>query len=93
MHEYENNKNSYEYRMLKNKTNKKLLLKSFYETKGEIKQKKNQEERYKNGKSKNKPKDKFKDYWYGKMKIQRNNKIIEIYRIDRLQEILDISKN
>ena len=91
VHKYENDKKSYEYKMLKNRTNKKLLLKSFYETKGEIKKNKEQEERYKQGRTKKKPKDKFNDYWYGKMKIKRNNKFIEIFRIDRLQEVLDIS--
>ncbi len=40
LHEWENNKQSYEYKMLKNRVNKKLLLKSFYETKGEIKKNK-----------------------------------------------------
>ena len=92
LHEWENNKQSYEYKMLKNRINRKLLLKSFYETKGEIKKNKEKEERYKQGRSKKKPKDKFNDYWYGKMKIKRNNKFVEIYRIDRLQEILDISR-
>ena len=29
--------------------------------------------------------------WYGQMKIKRNNKFVEVYRIDRLQEILNIS--
>ena len=91
VHQYEENKESYEYKMLKNRINRKLILKSFYETKGEIKKNKDQEERYKQGRAKRKPKDKFNDYWYGRMKIKRNNKFVEIFRIDRLQEILDIS--
>lgn len=91
LYQYEENKQSYEYKMLKNRVNRKLILKSFYETKGELRNRKKQEIRYKQGKSKNKPKDKFNDYWYGRMKIKRNNKFIEIYRIDRLQEILNIN--
>lgn len=91
VHKYEDDKNSYEYKMLKNRINRKLMLKSFYETKGEKKKNKEQEEKFKIGKAKKRPKDKFNDYWYGKMKIKRNSKFIEIYRIDRLQEVLDIS--
>ena len=91
VHQYEENKQSYEYKKLKNRVNRKLILKSFYETKGELRKKKEQEEKYKQGKSKKKPIDKFNDYWYGKMKIKRNNKFVEIYRIDRLQEVLNIS--
>lgn len=91
IHRYENDKNSYEYKMFKNRINKGLLLKSFYETKGEKRKNKEQEKRYAEGRAKKKPKDKFNDYWYGKMKVKRNNKFIEIYRIERLQEILDIS--
>lgn len=92
-HLYENNKNSYEYRMLKNRINRKLMLKAFDETKGELKKKKEQEEKYKQGKTKKKPKDKFNDFWYGKMRIKRNDKYIEIYRIDRLTEVLNINDN
>ena len=92
IHQYEADKKSYEYKMLKNRNNRKLLLKSFNETKGEVKKRKEQEERYNQGKIKNKPKDKFNDYWYGKMKIKKNNKFTEVYRIDRLQEILDINE-
>lgn len=92
IHQYEIDKKSYEYKMLKNRNNRKLLLKSFNETKGEIRKRKEQEKRYEQGLAKNKPKDKFNDYWYGKMKIKRNNKFTEVYRIDRLQEILDINE-
>ena len=92
VHQYEVDKKSYEYKMLKNRNNRKLLLKSFNETKGEIKKRKEQEKRYNQGKTKNKPKNKFNDYWYGRMKIKKNNKFAEIYRIDRLQEILDINE-
>ena len=88
--EYEENKKSYEYRMLKNRVNSKLILKSFDYTKGELKKKKEQEERYKQGRTKKKTFDKFNDYWYGVMKIKRNNAFIEVFRIDRLQEILNI---
>ena len=52
---------SYEYKMLKNRVNRKLILKSFYETKGELRKKKEQEEKYKQGKAKKKPIDKFND--------------------------------
>ena len=92
IHQYETDKKSYEYKMLKNRNNRKLLLKSFNETKGEKKKREEQEKRYEQGITKNKPKDKFNDYWYGKMKIKKNNKFTEIYRIDRLQEILDINE-
>jgi len=90
--EYEENKKSYEYKMLKNRINSKLILKSFNETKGEIRKREEQEKDYKEGKTKKKPFDKFNDYWYGIMKIKRNNKYIEVFRIDRLEDILNISK-
>lgn len=90
-HFEEQDKKSYEYKMLKNRTNRKLILKSFNETKGEIKKKKEQQEMYEQGKRKRKPFDKFNEYWYGKMKIKKNNKYVEIYRIDRLDEILQVS--
>ena len=89
--EYEENKKSYEYRMLKNRVNRKLMLKSFSYTKGELRKKKKQEERYEKGLSKKKSYDKFNDYWYGVMKIKRNDAFIEVFRIDRLQEILNIN--
>jgi transposase len=92
MHQYEIDKKSYEYKMLKNRNNRKLLLRSFNETKGEKKKREEQTKKYEQGIIKNKPKDKFNDYWYGKMKIKKNNKFIEIYRIDRLQELLDINE-
>lgn len=90
-HIEEKDKKSYEYKMLKNRTNRKLILKSFNETKGEIKKKKEQQEMYNQGRRKTKPFDKFNEYWYGKMKIKQNNKYVEIYRLDRLNEILEIS--
>ena len=77
--------------MFKNRTNKSLLLKSFSETKYELRQKQIQQEKYATGRSKNKPKDKFNDYWYGKIKIKRNDKYIEITRIDRLHQMLNLS--
>ena len=77
--------------MLKNRTNRKLILKSFNETKGEIKKKKEQQEMYNQGRRKTKPFDKFNEYWYGRMKIKQNNKYVEIYRLDRLNEVLEIS--
>ena len=82
---------SYEYRMLKNKVNRKLILKAFDYTKGELKKQKEQEERYEQGKKKKKPFDKFNDYWYGVMKIKRNDAFVEVFRIDRLQENLNIN--
>ena len=90
-HNYENNKKSYQYRMLKNRVNRKLILKSFLETKGEIKKRKEQEEKYKKGIRKEKPFDKFNDYWYGTIRIKQNNKYIDKFRIDRLNEILAIN--
>lgn len=89
-HKYEDDKKSYEYRMLKNRVNRRLILKSFNETKGEIKRKNEQEKLIKEGKAKKKPLNKFNDFWYGRMKIKRNNKYVEIFRIDRLQDILNI---
>ena len=89
---YEENKKSYEYKILKNRLNRKLLLKSFNETKGEQKHREYQQIMYDSGRSKKKPIDKFNDYWYGFMKIKRNSKYIEIPRIDRLLQILSISK-
>lgn len=92
LHKYEKDKNSYEYRLLKNRINKRLLLKSFNETKGEIKKREDQEEKYKKGLAKKKPKDKFNDFWYGIIKIKRNNTFVEEFRIDRLQEVLNINE-
>ena len=70
VHQYEENKQSYEYKMLKNRVNRKLILKSFYETKGELRKKKEQEEKYKQGKSKKKPIDKFNVYKeYGRVYV------------------------
>ena len=89
-HEYEENKKSYEYRMLKNRVNKRLILKSFNETKAEIKKRKEQEKKFNDGRAKKKPLDKFNDFWYGTMKIKKNDKYIEVYRVDRLQEVLNI---
>lgn len=92
VNEYKDNKKSYEYKILKNRLNRKLLLKSFNETKGEKKQKEHQQMMYDCGRSKKQPKDKFNDYWYGNIRIKRNDKYIEITRIDRLTQILDINK-
>ena len=78
--------------MLKNRTNRKLILKIFRETKRELKKKKGQEEAYQQGKRKEKPFDKFNNYWYGTMMIKQNNKYIDKHRIDRLYEILEINK-
>ena len=77
--------------MLKNRVNSKLILKAFDYTKGELKKKREQEERYKQGRARKKSFDKFNDYWYGVMKIKRNDAFIEVFRIDRLQEILNIN--
>lgn len=52
VHQYEENKQSYEYKMLKNRVNRKLILKSFNETKGELQKKKEHEIKYKQGKTK-----------------------------------------
>ena len=93
VHEYEENKKSYEYAILKNRTNRKLILKSFNETKNELHKKEEAIRKYNENKSNRKPYDKFNDYWYGKMKIKKNNKFIEVYRIDRLQEILNINED
>ena len=89
-HSYENNKKSYEYLMLKNRKNRKLILKSFNETKSELKKRAEEERKYESGIRKNKPYDKYNDYWYGTMKIKKNQKYIEKFRIDRLHEILNI---
>ena len=91
VHKYEDNKRSKEYIMFKNRTNKSLLLKSFNETKGELKIKQERQEKYDKGLIKQKPYDKFNDYWYGTIKIKKNNQFVEIYRIDRLQEVLNMN--
>ena len=91
MHECENDKNSYKYKMLKNRKNRKLILKSFNETKAELEKKKLAEKKYQDGLSKKKPYEKFNDYWYGTIKIMKNNKYVDVFRIDRLQEVLNIS--
>ncbi|MBR2827718.1 MAG: transposase, partial [Bacilli bacterium] len=49
VHKYEDNKNSKEYRLIKSRTSKGLLLKSFNETKYELKIKQEREEKYKKG--------------------------------------------
>lgn len=90
VHKYEANKKSYEYYMFKNRMNKGLLLKTFSETKYEQKKKKIQQENFEQGKSRKKPIDKFNDYWYGKIKIKRNNKFLEITRVERLDEMLQL---
>src|SRR5699024_12235791 len=48
-------------------------------------------EKYTQGKSKKKTKDKFNDYWYGKIKIKKNNKFIEITRVERLYQMLQLN--
>ena len=91
VHESETNKKTYEYYMFKNRVNKGLLLKSFSETKYELKKKEEQLEKYEKGRSKKEPKNKFEDYWYGKIKIKKNNKFIEITRVERLHQMLQLS--
>ena len=93
VHKYEINKNSREYRLIKSRLSKGLLLKSFNETKHELRVRKEREEKYKKGLIKEKPKDKYNDYWYGKIKVKKNNKFIEEYRIDRLYSILDLNED
>lgn len=90
VHKYEVDKKNYEYYMFKNRVNKGLLLKTFSETKYEQKKKEIQREKYEQGKSRKKPSDKFNDYWYGKIKIKRNNKFLEITRVERLDEMLHL---
>ena len=91
VHKYEENTKSKEYRLIKSRLSKGLLLKSFNETKHELKIKKEREEKYKKGLVKDPPKDKYNDYWYGKIKVKKNNKFVEEYRIDRLYSILDLN--
>lgn len=91
IHYYESINDKFKYRMLKSRLNKGLLLKSFSETKGEQKIKNERLKRYEKGQIKDKPKDKFKDYWYGTIKIKQNNKYIEKTRMDRLTEVLKVS--
>ena len=93
VHKYENDKKSKNYKIVKNRLNTGLLLKSFSETKEEKKKREEEEEKYNKGLSKKKPKDKYNDYWYGKIKVKNNNKIVEVTRIDRLNEMLDIDKD
>lgn len=93
VHEYEENKNSKEYRLIKSRLSKGLLLKSFNETKHELKIKNEREEKYKKGLIKEPPKDKYNNYWYGKIKVKKNNKFVEEYRVDRLYSILDLDKD
>ncbi|MGN1299360.1 MAG: ISL3 family transposase [Candidatus Scatovivens sp.] len=90
-HLYENDKKSKEYKLLKNRLNKRLLLKSFNETKAELKKQQEEKEKYEKGLTNKKPKNKFNDFWYGKIKIKRNDKYIEVYRIDRLQDVLNLN--
>ena len=93
VHEYENDKKSKNYNIVKNRFNTGLLLKSFNETKVERKKREELEERYNKGLTKKKPVDKYNDYWYSKIKVKINNKMVEIYRIDRLNEILGVDKD
>ena len=92
VHKYENDKKSEEYKLLKSRISKGLLLKSFNETKAERIKKEIQDNKFRNGRSTKKGVDKFKDYWYGKIKIKKNNKFIEIFRIDRLNDTLDLNQ-
>lgn len=93
VHKYEENKNSKEYRLIKSRLSKGLLLKSFNETKYELKLKNEREEKYKNGLIKEAPKDKYNDYWYGVIRVKKNNTYIETFRIDRLNEVLDLNED
>ena len=68
-------------------------MKSFNETKVERKKREELEERYNKGLTNKKPVDKYNDYWYSKIKVKINNKMVEIYRIDRLNEILGVDKD
>ena len=52
VHKYEENKNSKEYKIIKSRMSKGLLLKSFNETKHELNIKKEREEKYKEGNQK-----------------------------------------
>lgn len=90
VHKYEENKNSKEYRLIKSRLSKGLLLKSFNETRYELKIKKEREEKYKKGLINEHPKDKYNDYWYGKIKVKKNNTYVMEYRIDRLYSVLDL---
>ena len=91
VHKYEDNKKSKEYRLIKSRLSKSLLLKSFNETKHESKVRKEREEKYKKGLIKERPKDKYNDYWYGKIKVKKNNQYVEEYRINRLYSILELN--
>ena len=93
VHKYEEYKNSKEYRLIKSRLSKGLLLKSFNETKYELKLKNEREEKYKNGLIKEAPKDKYNDYWYGVIRVKKNNTYIETFRIDRLNEVLDLNED
>ena len=93
VHQYESNKNSKEYRMIKNIQNKGLLLKSFNETKYERKKREDKQKKYEKGLIKNKPKDKYNDYWYGVIRTKKNNKYVEEFRIDRLNSVLELSED
>lgn len=88
--EYKSNKKSNEYYMFKNRLNKGLLLKSFLETKYELKKQEEQKKKEKEGRTRKKVSDKFNDFWYGIIKVKRNNKFIEITRIDRLHQTLNM---
>ena len=81
-----------EYNLLKNRVNKSLLLKSFDETKYEKERKQNQEKLYEEGRTNKKPNNKYLDFWYGTIKIKKNNKFIEVTRISRLHEILNLDE-
>ena len=93
VHKYENDKKSKNYKIVKNRLNTGLLLKSFNETKVESKKREELEKRYDKGLTKKKPVDKYNDYWYGKVKVRINNKMVEVYRIDRLNEVLGVDKD
>jgi len=90
INKYEDNKKSNEYYMFKNRVNKSLLLTTFLETKYELKVKNNRLKKQAEGKTKKKVTNKFNDYWYGIIKVKRNNKFIEITRLDRLHQVLNM---
>lgn len=89
---YKEDKKSLEYNLLKNRVNKSLLLKSFDETRYEKKIKKHKEKLYQEGRTNKKPNNKYLDFWYGTIKIKKNNKFIEVTRISRLHEILNLDE-
>lgn len=90
---YEDNKNSDEYRTLKSRKNGGYLLKTFGETKEETKKQEEIKKLILKGKTKRKLKDKFNKYWYGKVKVFRNKKYIEVNRVDELNRMLKVDRD